>query len=105
MKTDLIAALGIAEDGSLWVKPSTTSFPMIYREAMEVHWDEKEQRLFGAKPRPNPELDFSKLQWFQQIAAAAREQGVELTIGDTTIWSNIPPELQSQIAAIKLSRA
>jgi hypothetical protein len=97
---DLIQAVGITKDGALWVKPATASFPLIYREAMEVHWDEREQRLFGAKPRQHPDLDFSQLQWFRQILAAAQEQGVQLVIGEKTDWSNTPPELRNEISAL-----
>ena len=99
MKTDLIQAVGLMEDGALWVKPANASFPYIYREAMEVHWDENERRLFGAKPRPNPHLDFSQLQWFHQILAAAKEQGVTLLVSAETNWSNTPPQLRAEILA------
>jgi hypothetical protein len=45
VQADVIEALGISEDGALWVKPATATFPFIYREAMEVHWDEKKGHL------------------------------------------------------------
>jgi hypothetical protein len=45
MRTDAIAAIGIDEDGSLWVKPATATFPFIYREAMDVKWDAERLRL------------------------------------------------------------
>lgn len=51
MRTDTIVAVGIDEDGSLWVRPATATFPYIYREAMGVHWDAGRRRLFSPKPR------------------------------------------------------
>ena len=99
MQTDAIKAVGIDDHGSLWVKPATASFPYIYREAMEVNWDTEEQRLFSPKPREFPDLDFSRFDWFRQIVAAAREQGVELIVIETTEWSNIESDLRTKIIA------
>lgn len=39
MATDSIAEIAIDEVGRLCVRPSTASFPFIWREAMEAHWD------------------------------------------------------------------
>ena len=39
MRSDAIEALGIEDDATLWVKPVMATFPHIYREAMDVHWD------------------------------------------------------------------
>jgi hypothetical protein len=99
MRTDAIKAVGIDEQGSLWVKPATAAFPYVYREAMEVHWDAEKSRLFGAKPRTFPDLDFSRPRWFRQIVAAAEEHGVELILVETTEWSNIDSDLRAQIEA------
>jgi len=97
MRTDAIKAVGIDEQGALWVKPATASFPYIYREAMSVRWDAQKACLFGSKPREFPDLDLSRPGWFRQIIAAAREQGVELVVVETTEWSNIDPGLQEEI--------
>ncbi|WP_310496823.1 hypothetical protein [Sandarakinorhabdus sp.] len=93
MLTDTIEAVGIDEGGSLWVKPAAATFPLIYREAMEVHWDAERLRLYSPKPR-----EWSYGAWFKQIRAAAREQGVELQLGPATTWSGIDPELQQAFA-------
>ena len=95
MQTDTIEAVGIDEQGSLWVKPATATFPYIYREAMEVHWDAKRLCLYSPKPR-----EWSYIAWFKHIKAAAREQGIELKLGKTTSWSRIDSELQQAIAAL-----
>ncbi|MFD1218131.1 hypothetical protein [Microbulbifer celer] len=35
---DKIKEIGIDGEGRLYLKPAVETFPMIYREAMEVHW-------------------------------------------------------------------
>jgi hypothetical protein len=92
LRTDAIEAVGIDEQGSLWVKPAKSTFPYIYREAMEVHWDHGRRCLFSPVPR-----EWSYGRWFQQIVAAAREQGVSLEATPTTVWSNINGELRSEL--------
>lgn len=92
MLTDAIEAIGIDEKGSLWVKPATHTFPLIWREAMEVHWDGERRCLYGPKPRK-----WSYIDWFTQIRDAACEQGVVLELTETTSWSGIDAELQKAI--------
>ena len=98
MRADTIAAVGIDDGGSLWVKPATATFPYIYREAMEVHWDAERLRLYGPKPR-----EWSYVRWFKQIRDAAREQGVQLEVGPTTSWTGIDPELWQAMTDDELS--
>ncbi len=93
MRTDTIEAVGIDEGGSLWVKPAAATFPLVYREAMGVHWDAERLRLYSPTPR-----EWSYCAWFKQIKDAAREQGVELQFGPATTWSGIDPELQQAFA-------
>lgn len=92
MKADSIAAIHIDDEGRLLVVPSATAFPLIYREAMEVHWDETRQALYSPKPR-----DWSYGRWFQQVCNAAKEQGVALQIDDATAWVNVPAEVRDAI--------
>jgi len=92
MRVDQISSIGIDDQDSLWVKPSTSAFPYIYREAVEVKWDPERLCLFGPKPR-----EWSHLDWFKRIKAAAREQGVELITAPTTQWSNIGSQLRHSI--------
>jgi hypothetical protein len=89
MRTDKIAEVGIDAEGSLWVKPASTTFPYIYREGREVRWDARRLRLYSPKPR-----EWSYVDWFHQIRDAAREHGVELALGPATSWSGISPELR-----------
>lgn len=94
MQTDTIKAVGIDEQGSLWVRPAIASFPYIYREAMGVHWDTEHLRLYSPKP-----TDWPYVAWFKRIRDAARAQGFELKLEQTTSWSGIDPELQRAIVA------
>ena len=89
---DRIEEIGIDEEERLYVKPSNATFPMIYREAMEVHWNSERCCLYGAKPRK-----WGYLEWFQQIIRAASEQGCQLTVPSNVSWVNISSELQQQI--------
>ncbi|OYW16526.1 MAG: hypothetical protein B7Z39_00665 [Novosphingobium sp. 12-64-8] len=93
MQTDMIEAVGIDENGSLWLKPATATFPFIYREAMEVHWDPQRRCLYGPRPREWPYAA-----WFRQIRDAAREQGVDLRLDRTTSWTRVDPELRQAFA-------
>jgi hypothetical protein len=92
MRTDVIEAVGVEDDGSLWVKPAAATFPYIYREAMEIHWDAERLRLYTPKPR-----QWSHVDWFKQIRNAARLQGVRLTLEQTTSWLNVDADLQQAI--------
>ncbi|MBE9555818.1 MAG: hypothetical protein IMF08_03090 [Proteobacteria bacterium] len=51
MRIDQIEAVGIDGNGSLWVKLAASTFPYIYREAMEVQWDADRLCLFSQRPR------------------------------------------------------
>ena len=74
------------------MRPATATFPYIYREAIEVHWDEQRSCLYGPKPS-----NWSYIDWFIRIRHAAREQGVTLIIGPATSWSNIGGKLENSI--------
>ncbi|WP_373283936.1 hypothetical protein [Silvibacterium dinghuense] len=50
LRTDPVEALGIDESGSLWVKPTTATFPQIYREGTGVQWDSARLCLYSPKP-------------------------------------------------------
>ena len=92
MNKDKIKEIGIDQLERLYVTPQVESFPFIYREAMEINWDEKRKCLFAPKPR-----EWSRLDWFKQIISAASEQGCIMEISEETKWVNIPGELKSEI--------
>ena len=95
MTHDQIDEIGIDKNGSLYICPTASRFPYIYREAMEVGWNKSRLCLFSPKPR-----EWSYLTWFQQLVAAAREQGVVLEIAASTRWSDIPSDLRRDIESL-----
>jgi hypothetical protein len=88
MTTDAIAEVGIDEHERLFVRPSTATFPLIYREAVEIHWEPTRRYLYSPKPR-----EWSYLQWFQHIIDTASI----LYVTSSTIWTNIPDDLSSEM--------
>ena len=92
MQKDQIKEIGIDDKGRLYVKPRLMKFPYIYREAMDVHWDEEGKHLFSPKPR-----EWRYLDWFKQIISAAKEQSCTLVITEDTIWVNIQNSLKLEI--------
>lgn len=93
MVEDMIAEIGIDDEERLYVRPTSTSFPHIYRAAMEVGWDDKTGRLFSPKPRKWTYVD-----WFSQIiAAASDEYGTRLNVVAGTVFVNIPDTLRTEI--------
>jgi hypothetical protein len=95
MERDTIAELEIDTAGKLHVVPSTHAFPYIYREAMEVHWDPSRRSLYSPIPR-----EWSYSRWFQQILAAAREQGCELQLAPSTKWHNIDLGVKAELSQV-----
>ena len=94
MHQDDIAEVGIDGRGRLYVCPATSTFPYIWREAMEVHWDVVGGFLYSPVPR-----EWSYAEWFRQIVSAAREQACELRLTSHTRWTNVPDEVRAVIAS------
>lgn len=95
MREDGIAKIQIDDDGRLCVWPQAVTFGMIYRSASEVHWDAKSKFLYSPRPR-----EWSYSDWFGQIwSAAASEYEIKLKPHQNTDWTNISPELKSEIEA------
>jgi len=83
MQREPIAEISIDQEGRLRVRPESTEFPFIYREAMEVTWDAASRSLCTPKPR-----EWTYIRWFRQILDAARQSGFELIVDDGTRWTN-----------------
>jgi hypothetical protein len=94
LRIDDICEVGINDEGRLYVVPRAATFPHIYREAMEVSWDQDRLALFSPPPR-----EWSYLRWFEQIVSAARQHGHQLTIASDTEWRNVPDDLRAEIIA------
>ena len=92
MESDRIIEIGIDSSERLYVKPETKSFPFIYREAMEVHWNEDKLYLYGAKPRQWQYED-----WYVRILGATEQQGCELKLDEECIWFGISAEIKNKI--------
>jgi hypothetical protein len=96
METDLIAEIRIDSQLRLCVRPATAAFPLIYRAAMEVHWDDKGRYLFSPAPR-----EWSYARWFQQILAAVRDEyGYVLVVNNQTSWHGISSSDKSTMTSI-----
>ena len=85
MNADPIAEVAIDDEGRLCIVPSTNTYPMIYREAVEVHWDATGRFLFAPKPR-----EWSYLDWFKHIVDVAGG----LVLSRDTRWTNVPDDLR-----------
>ena len=92
MEIDEISEIGIDKNERLYIKPSKSSFPMIYREAMEIGWDKGGGFLFSPKSRKWGYSD-----WYQQIIKGASSQGTSLRLSNSTMWVNVDSNLQKQI--------
>ena len=88
MNNDNILEIG----KGIYLKPASLKFPYMYREAMEVHWDEQGHYLYSPKP-----TKWTYLDWYKQIQAAAKEQSGNLLITKETAWVNISKELKLEI--------
>jgi len=96
MPKDSIAEIGIDDQERLYIRPSTATFPLIYREGVEVHWDATRRYLHSPKPR-----EWSYLQWFQHIIDTA----AILYLTPSTVWTNITEELKSEMQHWLATRA
>jgi hypothetical protein len=65
---------------------------MIYREAVEVHWDSDGRFLYSPKPR-----EWTYFDWFTHILKTADPEAKELKITNETKWKSIPVELKKEI--------
>ena len=92
METDAITEIGIDNQERLYIKPKSKTYTMIYREAIEVHWDNEGRFLYGPKPR-----EWSYFEWYKQIMSGANSATFRLELTEKTKWVNIGSELKQQI--------
>ncbi len=95
MITDIIAKVEIDPDGRLHVHPASASFPLAYREAMDVAWEPSSGSLHSPVPR-----EWGYGRWLRQILALAAEQGVRLVVTPATEWSNVPEGVRLKLQSI-----
>jgi len=90
---DSIAEIGIDDRERLFIKPEKASFPLIYRTAREVNWDDKNKFLYS--PKPN---EWTYFDWYNQIIGLVEtECNYKLKLTDSTKWTNISDDLKKQI--------
>jgi len=70
MDIDSIAEIAIDDDGRLCVRPATVVLPYIWREAMQVHWDDRKGLLYSPKPR---EWSYAVREEIRAVATPERE--------------------------------
>jgi hypothetical protein len=93
MGTDNIIEIEIDESERLLIKPETEKFPMIYRSAAEVHWDNNKNCLYSPKPR-----EWSYLDWYKHIVSLiVTDCNCRLLITESTEWINVPEDLKIEI--------
>lgn len=92
MTHDEIAEVEIDGIGQLRVKPVHATFPYIYREGMEVHWDPTCKVLYSPKPR-----EWTYLRWFEPILVAAAQQDCQLQLSAGTRWLNVDRTIRNEI--------
>ena len=93
MRVDNITEVGIDKLGRLYIKPKEEKFTLIYRTAIEVHWDNEEYFLYSPKPK-----DWSYLNWYQHIIKVIEtECNCRLNLTKDTVWKNINEELKTEI--------
>ena len=93
MTEDEIVEIGIDDKERLYIRPDKERFPLIYRTATEVHWDNNGLFLYSPKPR-----EWTYLDWYKHITGVIIiECNCKLILTERTIWSNIPVVLKEQI--------
>ncbi len=94
MKTSPIAEVSIDDQGRLRVVPRAGDFTFVWRAAGQVYWDDAGRFLYSPRPR-----EWTYLRWYIQIVGmVASEYGVVLRLDHATRFSNVPAELQHDIA-------
>lgn len=91
-KSDRIIEIAIDDQKRLCLTPVSSTFPMIYREAMDVHWDAEKSRIYSRIPE-----EWSYARWFRQIVAAAKVHGVHLSLDPGARWLNVPNAIKAEI--------
>lgn len=91
MSKDPVARVEIDDGGRLLVFPSSHKFPLIYREGVEVHWDEQLQALYSPKPR-----EWSYGRWFRHILDTAGT----LQLTSETEWRNVSSEQKAELLEV-----
>ena len=75
------------------MKPYSASYPMIYREAAEVHWDFRRSLSSIHRSRGNGATLIGSSTYSRRRIRKARR----LVLTENTVWRNFPDSLRSEI--------
>ena len=90
---DNINEIGIDDKDGIYIKPENAKFPLIYRSASGVHWDDRKNILYTTN-----QSGWTHLEWYKQITGVIRDEyNYELLLTDKTIWTNVSNELKKEI--------
>lgn len=93
MEKEEIKEIGLDTKGHLYILPTTSSFPFVYRDASGVRWDETKKALVAFEPERWGTLDL----YSQILSAVKNEYGCILFISNETLWHNVPELTRDQI--------
>ena len=90
---DNIIEIGIDDKDGIYIKPENAKFPLIYRTASGIHWDDRKNILCTTN-----QSGWTHLQWYKQIVGVVRDEcNYELRLTDKTIWTNVSGDLKQNI--------
>ena len=92
MKSDEIVEIGIDGSKRLYIKPASNRYLHIWREGVEVHWDDEQRFLYSPEPR-----NWTYTEWYRHIVGVAETHEDSLVLTDETKWVNVPEALQAEI--------
>jgi hypothetical protein len=93
---DNIVEIGIDNNIGIYIKPEKATFPLIYRSALGIHWDDRNNILYTTN-----QSGWTHLQWYKQMIGVVRDEyNHELLISDKTIWTNISNDLKKEIIEV-----
>lgn len=90
---DNIIEIGIDDKDGIYIKPENAKFPLIFRSASGVHWDDRKNILYTTN-----QSGWTHLEWYKQIIGVIRDEyNYEFLLTDKTIWTNVSNELKKEI--------
>jgi len=95
MNREIVIKVEILDTGELFLAakdPGKPNYQYVYREAAGVYWDQNRR---GFKSTPMKEWPCSK--WFDHVINTVYVGlGIELKLGSTVSWINIPEEQKNE---------
>lgn len=96
MTLGLIANVAISDTGELLLVlegGGDPSYQFVYRAGAGVYW---EPSIGSFKSTQRKDWPYSE--WFERMLRAVRsELGLKLVLGENTTWTNVPPDVQTEL--------